>query len=158
MFKSLHSWMLVGGLLGVALGIGAHLTLGGTPGLDAFIRNVSQPVGQVFLRLLFMLVIPLIISALGLGIAGLNDLSSLGRVGLKTLAYTVVVSAIAVLIGLTLVNVLKPGSGLPPAAREKLMAGAAERASGLSTSVTAPKTGVDLLVQIVPDNPVKAAA
>ncbi|MDZ4804111.1 MAG: dicarboxylate/amino acid:cation symporter [Candidatus Eisenbacteria bacterium] len=150
--------MLVGGLLGVTIGVAAHVTLAGNPGLDAFIRNVSQPVGQIFLRLLFMLVVPLIVSALALGIAGLNDLSSLGRVGLKTLAYTVVVSAIAVVIGIGLVNVLRPGDGLPPAAREKLLAGAAERASGLSTTVTAPKTGVDLLVQIVPDNPIKAAA
>lgn len=150
--------MLLGGVAGVTLGVAAHMTLAGNPGLDAFIKNVSQPVGQVFLRLLFMLVIPLIVSALSLGIAGLSDLSSLGRVGGKTLAYTVVVSAIAVVIGIGLVNLLRPGDGLPPAARERLLAGAAERASGLSTTVTAPKSGVDLLVQIVPDNPIKAAA
>jgi len=52
----------------------------------------TQPVGQVFLRLLFMLVIPLILSALSLGVAGLGDLRSLGRIGFKTLAYTVTVS------------------------------------------------------------------
>jgi len=150
--------MLLGGLAGILFGILAHLTADGSPGLDWFIRNVAQPVGQVYLRLLFMLVIPLIISALSLGIAGFANLSSLGRIGFRTFVYTVVVSAIAVLIGIGLVNAIRPGDGLPPAARERMLAGAAERASGLSSTVTAPKTGVDLLVQIVPDNPIKAAA
>jgi DAACS family dicarboxylate/amino acid:cation (Na+ or H+) symporter len=150
--------MLVGGLAGVLFGIVAHLTASGSPQLEWFLRNVAQPVGQVYLRLLFMLVIPLILSALSLGIAGFANLSSLGRIGFRTFVYTVVVSTIAVLIGIGLVNVLRPGDGLPPAAREAMLAGAAERASGLSSTVTAPKTGIDLLVQIVPDNPIKAAA
>ena len=89
----------------------AHRFFAGDPRLVWFLSHVSQPVGKVFLRLLFMLVVPLIFSALVLGITGLGDLKSLGRIGLKTLAYTVVVSSIAVLLGLVLVNVLKPGRG-----------------------------------------------
>src|SRR5262245_27367670 len=61
--------------------------------LAGFIRYFAQPIGQVFLRLLFMLVLPLIFAALALGVAGLGDVRSLGRVGAKTLAYTVVVSS-----------------------------------------------------------------
>ncbi len=102
-------WVLIGAATGAAGGVAAHFLLGESAALDAFVRYVTQPVGQIFLRLLFMLVIPLIVSALALGVAGLGDLKSLGRIGLKTLAYTVVVSAIAVVIGVALVNVLRPG-------------------------------------------------
>src|SRR5262245_19332958 len=158
MLRSLHGRMLIGGLLGIALGVLAHFTLAGEPALDGFIRYVTQPIGQIFLRLLFMLVIPLIFSALALGITGLGDLKSLGRIGLKTLAYTVGVSAIAVMIGLFLVNTLRPGDGLSDESRQRLLASAGQRASGLSQTATAPKAGLDLLIQIVPDNPIRSAA
>jgi DAACS family dicarboxylate/amino acid:cation (Na+ or H+) symporter len=83
---------------------------------------------------------------------------SLGRVGVKTLAYTVVVSAIAVLLGLLMVNVFRPGEGMSDDMRARLSVGAADRAATVTTSASAPKTGLDLLVQIVPDNVAKAAA
>ncbi|HEX6851429.1 MAG TPA: dicarboxylate/amino acid:cation symporter [Candidatus Polarisedimenticolaceae bacterium] len=154
---ALHTRMLIGGAAGVSMGLAAHAFLGDSPGLAWTLANVAQPAGQIFLRLLFMLVIPLIFSALILGVAGLGDLRHLGRVGLKTLAYTVVVSTIAVLLGIFLVHVLRPGEGLSEQARTRLMETASQRASGLTTAA-APKTGIDLLVQIVPSNPFKAAA
>jgi DAACS family dicarboxylate/amino acid:cation (Na+ or H+) symporter len=150
--------MLIGGLVGAGGGVLAYLLAGDSPALAAFVKYGSQPIGQIFLRLLFMLVLPLIFSALALGVAGLGDVRGLGRVGLKTLAYTVVVSSIAVLIGLVLVNLLRPGEGMSAEARARLSAGAAERAATFSSTATAPKTGVDLLLQIIPDNAVKAAA
>jgi DAACS family dicarboxylate/amino acid:cation (Na+ or H+) symporter len=91
MRMALHTRMLLGGAVGAASGVLAHLTLRDSPALDAFVRYGTQPVGQIFLRLLFMLVIPLVFSALVMGVAGLGDLRRLGRIGLKTLAYTVVV-------------------------------------------------------------------
>src|SRR6266540_5832913 len=91
--------MAIGLAAGVVLGVAAHLTLAGTPALDGFVRHVTEPAGRIFLRLLFMLVIPLILSALALGVSGVGDLRGLGRIGLKTLAYTVAVSSVAVLIG-----------------------------------------------------------
>ncbi len=154
---ALHTKMLLGGGLGAGLGVASFLLLGEDPRLEGFIHYVSQPVGQVFLRLLFMLVVPLIFSALVLGVAGLGDLRKLGRIGLKTLAYTVTVSAIAVFLGIFLVNVLKPGEGMSEETRARLLEGAAERASTLATTA-APKTGIELLVHIVPSNPIKAAA
>src|SRR5688572_23448462 len=157
----LHTRILIGGLLGAVAGIVAHLLFatetGLDPGLERFVRIVSGPIGQIFLRLLFMLVIPLIFSALVLGVVEMGDPRRLGRVGLKTLLYTILVSAIAVLIGVTLVNVLQPGAGISPELKARLTAGAAERAASL-TSAAPPKTGVDLLTQIVPNNPVKSAA
>ncbi len=163
----LHTRILLGGLFGAVAGIVAHLLLatpeGISPGLGRFIHFVTGPIGQIFLRLLFMLVVPLIFSALVLGVVEMGDPRRLGRIGVKTLAYTVVVSAIAVLIGVTLVNVLQPGAGISPEMKARLTAGAAARASSVSSassgsSAAAPKTGIDLLVQIVPGNPIKAAA
>ncbi|MBK8232873.1 MAG: dicarboxylate/amino acid:cation symporter [Candidatus Eisenbacteria bacterium] len=149
--------MAIGLLVGLVAGVAAHLTFGDAPALAGFVKYVSQPIGQIFLRLLMMLVIPLLFSALALGVAGLGDLRQLGRIGWRTLAYTVVVSAIAVAIGITLVNLVQPGAGLSEATRAKLMEGAAGRASGI-TSAPAPKSGIDLIVSIVPNNPIKAMA
>lgn len=153
----LHTRMLVGGGSGVALGVLAHLFFAESPGLETFVRYVSQPVGQVFLRLLFMLVIPLVFAALALGVAGLGDLRALGRIGLKTLLYTVAVSSIAVAIGIVLVHAIRPGEGMSEGTRARLTAEASDRASALGVA-TAPATGMDLLVKIVPDNPIRAAA
>ena len=91
--------MLRGLALGIAFGTAAHLLAGGSPWLEMLVANLTEPIGKIFLRLLFMLVLPLVISSLALGIAGLGDLRSLGRIGLKTFVYTVVVSTIAVAIG-----------------------------------------------------------
>lgn len=153
----LHTRMILGFVVGSAGGIASHLLFGDDPGLAAFIRNVTQPAGQIFLRLLFMLVVPLVFSALVLGVSGLGDVRSLGRVGLKTLVYTVTVSAIAVSIGIALVNVLRPGEGMSEGLRARLTEGAAERAAGIAAA-SSPKSGIDLIVQIVPENPLRAAA
>jgi DAACS family dicarboxylate/amino acid:cation (Na+ or H+) symporter len=154
----LHVKILLGAALGAVAGGGAYLALGeGSSQLAWIVRYVTQPAGQIFLRLIFMLVAPLIFAALALGVAGLGDLRRIGRIGLKTLAYTIAVSAIAVLIGITLVNTLRPGVGIPPETRARLTAGAAERAATVTTAAP-PRSGIDLLIQIVPDNPVKAVA
>ena len=80
-----------------------------------------QPVGDIFLRLLFMLVIPLLVSALIIGVAEMGELSALKKVGTQTLVYTVVVSTIAVAISLAVVNYSAPASAstlpLPPLGR-----------------------------------------
>jgi DAACS family dicarboxylate/amino acid:cation (Na+ or H+) symporter len=90
-------------------------------------------------------------------VTGLGDLKALGRIGLKTLAYTVAVSAIAVLLGIAMVNVFRPGEGMSDEARARLLASASQRNAGMA-GAAAPKTGIDLLTQIVPNNPVRAAA
>jgi DAACS family dicarboxylate/amino acid:cation (Na+ or H+) symporter len=158
MRPSLSVQMLAGLLLGTALGIASHLLWRESPGLQWFIANVTDPVGKVFLRLLFMLVVPLIFSALALGVVGVGDMRSLGRIGLKTLAYTVCVSFIAVLIGVALVNLFRPGAGLPPELRETLHRTAAQGSALMPKAGELPKGGLELLVGIVPDNPVRAMA
>jgi Na+/H+-dicarboxylate symporter len=154
----LSARMLLGLGLGAGAGLLVHALLPGDAGVAWFVKNVARPIGQVFLRLLFVLVIPLLVSGLALGVAGLGDLGRLGRVGLKTLVATVVVSGIAVLIGIGAVHLFRPGEGVPREVRARLLEGAAERASGITASSTTAKSGVDFLVQIVPDNPVRAMA
>ena len=155
----LHTRMAIGFALGAGLGIAAHKLWPADASftLADLVHWVSRPIGQVFLNLLMMLVIPLLFSALVLGIGGLGDLRSLGRIGLKTLAYTVTVSAIAVLIGVLLVNVFRPGDGVPPDVRARLLEGMEERAGSLS-AVSQGKSGLDLIVGIVPRNPISAMA
>lgn len=145
--------MLSGLVAGAVLGVAAHMLMGESAVLEALIANLTEPIGKIFLRLLFMLVIPLIVSALALGVAGLRDLRQLGRIGLKMLAYTVVVSSIAVFIGIGLVNAVRPGEGIPAELRAQLSARAM-----LAAPVAAPggATGVDFLVRLVPSNVVKA--
>ena len=150
--------MAAGLAVGIGAGAAARWLLGEeSQGLAWFIDYVAQPVGQIFLRLLFMLVIPLVFSALVLGIAGLGDLRSLGRIGAKTFVYTLAVSSIAVFLGIFLVNTLQPGRGLSPETQARLLEGAADRASSIAPS-PGQRSGMDLILQIVPTNPIRAAA
>jgi DAACS family dicarboxylate/amino acid:cation (Na+ or H+) symporter len=156
MRRRLSVQMLAGLLAGLVLGILAHFLFADAPALSWVVTNVTEPAGKIFLRLLFMLVIPLIVSALALGVAGLGDLRHLGRVGLKTLAYTVAVSSFAVLMGVTLVNLARPGAGLSPELKARL----AQQASAAPPAAAAPKdaSGVGFLVNLFPNNPVDAMA
>src|SRR5262245_18459159 len=129
----LHARILAGALIGIGAGVATFVLFGDSPGVDAFVQYVTQPVGQIFLRLLKMLAVPLIFSSLALGVAGLGDLRSLGRVGLRTLAYTVCVSALAVGIGVLLVHVLRPGEGLSEETRARLIEGASQRATTVTS-------------------------
>ena len=120
--------------------------------LDAVVTYVSTPLGQVFLRLLFMLAVPVVFAALVVGVGEL-DLKSLGRVGLKTLLLTVVASSVAVGIGLLLVNLVQPGAGL-----EELRATALELAAARGIPKPPEQSAMQLLISMVPDNRFKAAA
>jgi DAACS family dicarboxylate/amino acid:cation (Na+ or H+) symporter len=145
--------MLLGLVVGAGLGLIARALAGDAPWLQWTLTNVTGPIGQIFLRLLFMLVVPMIFSALVMGVADL-ELRHLGRLGVRALGYTVVVSSIAVLIGLVLVNVFRPGEGMSEEVR------ALARSSVVPKAAAAPgdSSPAGLLVSIVPDNPVKAAA
>jgi DAACS family dicarboxylate/amino acid:cation (Na+ or H+) symporter len=147
--------MLIGFAIGVVTGATANILFGDSPGLERFVKLVTEPAGAIFLRLLFVLVIPLILSALALGVSGIGSVRHLGRIGLKTLAYTVVVSTIAVLIGVGLVNLLRPGSGLSPELRARLDA---QSSAAPPAAPAAGSTGVNFVVNLVPNNVVKAMA
>ena len=155
----LHWKMAIGFFAGLALGLAVHATSGADAGwVQGLTHWVTQPVGTLFLRLIFMLVLPLLFSALVVGVAEMGDIRSLGRIGWKTLAYTVVVSGIAVVLGLVLVNWLHPGGGVDPATAQSMLAQGAERAKEIVGSTGGQPKGLDMLLGIVPDNVVKAAA
>ena len=155
----LHWKMAIGFGAGLLLGMVAYYVSGADAGWVQWLTTyVTQPAGQLFLRLIFMLIIPLLFSALVVGIAEMGDVRSLGRVGWKTLAYTVVVSGIAVVIGLVLVNWLQPGVGVDRAAAEQMLAEGSERAAAIVSSSAGQPQGMDMLLSIVPSNVITAAA
>lgn len=155
----LHWKMAIGFFAGLVLGMVVHATGGADAGwVQGLTTWVTQPIGTLFLRLIFMLVLPLLFSALVVGVAEMGDIRSLGRIGWKTLAYTVVVSGIAVLLGLGLVNWLKPGAGVDPATAQQLLSEGASRAQAIVSGAGTQPRGLDMLLSIVPDNIVGAAA
>ena len=111
----LHTKILIGLVLGALVGGALNSFMGaGAPNLTFVIDQITNPVGQLFLRLLLLLVVPLVFSSLVVGVAGLGDLRRIGRIGVKSLVYTLIISAISVVIGLTLANTIKPGKRVSP--------------------------------------------
>src|SRR5207244_5872991 len=98
--------------------------------------NVEGPVGQVFLRMLLMTVIPLVFTSIALGVAGIGDIRKVGRVGIRTLVYFLLSTALSAAIGLGLVNLFQPGAGLPSEIREQLMTTYRAQAQGLQAAGT----------------------
>lgn len=154
----LHTKILLGLALGAMAGVTVNLTAGDAAWVSWLNRYVTGPLGQIFLRLLFMVVIPLVFATLSLGVAGLGDLRNLGRVGAKTLTYFLVTTALAAALGLLLVNTIRPGDGLPAETVERLQGLYAGQAQERLESSGAAGFGIDTFVNIVPRNPVRSAA
>lgn len=148
--------ILIGFLAGLVLGLIVHATSPDAAWLSTVVTYVTGPIGQLFLRLLFMLVLPLLFSALVVGIAEMGEIKALKSVGIKTLVYTVVVSGIAVAISLLLVNLLRPGDGVDPIAARELLAQGGEGAKGIIERSGQAKTGVEAVLGLVPSNVISA--
>jgi Na+/H+-dicarboxylate symporter len=151
----LYLWMLLGFAAG--LGGGLYVNLTGQVVIPE-VMEIIRSVGQIFLRLLFMLVLPLLFSALAVGVAEMGDLKSLGRVGYKTLLFTIMVSAIAVGIGLGMVNVFRPGDGVDPLLAQQLLAQGAEGASAIVGSAPQSIEAGQFFLDMIPSNVVTAAS
>ena len=153
----LHTKILLGLLAGAVTGVTVNLLTGGGPVTQRVVSLVTEPVGKMWLSALIMIVIPLIISTLSLGVAGLGSLRRLGRIGIITIVSFLCLTAASAILGLTLMNFFHPGRSLDPAVKARLMEtykGQTAGAMGLSEGAF----GIDLLVKIVPRNPVQAAA
>ena len=153
-----HWKIAIGFGVGLLLGLIVHMVSPGADWVRLVTTYLTTPVSGLFLNLIFMLIVPLIFSALVMGVSEMGDIRSLGRIGWKSLAYTIVLSGLAVLIGLVLVNLLKPGAGVDPTVAAQLLAENAERSKEIVAGVGEQPRGMDMLLSIVPSNVMAAAS
>ena len=155
----LHWKIAIGFVAGLAAGLLVHYGVGADhPLVQGLTRWLTQPFSTLFLHLIFMLIVPLLFSALVVGITEMGDVRSLGRIGWRTMGYTLLMSSVAVVIGLVLVNLFRPGAGVDPVLAESLLVEGAERAQAIVRDSQSQATGMDLLLSIVPPNAIRAAA
>jgi DAACS family dicarboxylate/amino acid:cation (Na+ or H+) symporter len=155
----LHTKVLLGLAVGIIAGVICQAIFGpDNEALQTFVKNYAYPVGQVFLRMIFMIVVPLLFAALVLGVMEIGDARKVGRVGLRALLLTFILSTIAVVIGLLAVNLVKPGAGISQERRAALMSayGNEDAQKSIAQSEEA-KSVVDTLLEIIPRNPVVEA-
>ncbi len=159
----LHTRILLGLAAGVIAGVATNLALGPSdPRIQWTVDNITSPVGQLFLRLLLMTVVPLVFSSLVAGVAGIGDIRKLGRVGLKSFGYTFVISAISVVIAISMANLVQPGRRIDPqtsAALQSRYAGdAASRVTAAQQTGAKESPLMQVIRTVVPANPIAAAA
>ncbi|MCW5580083.1 MAG: dicarboxylate/amino acid:cation symporter [Luteimonas sp.] len=155
----LHWKIAIGFVSGLLLGLFVHYGAGAEAGwVQGLTKYATTPFSQLFLSLIFMMIVPLLFSALVVGVSEMGDIGSLGRIGWRTLAYTIVLSGLAVLLGLLMVNLFKPGAGVDPALAQQLLSEGAERAEAIVRDSKTSATGMQMLLSIVPQNVVGAAS
>ncbi|MFA7359458.1 MAG: dicarboxylate/amino acid:cation symporter [Candidatus Kapaibacterium sp.] len=116
-----------------------------------------KPVGDVFVRLLNMIAVPLVIASLLVGAASLSDLKNVARIGGKTISLFLLTTTSSIVIGLILVNLIQPGNFMPPETKQMLMQTFSDEASTKIQQEVSLNI-IDFFVNIVPKNPFKAIA
>lgn len=156
-----HFSIMIGLVAGGLCGAAAYFLSQSYPAfqspLQIFTGYVAEPIGQIFLRLLFMIVIPLVFASLAKGVAHL-EIQKLGKIGLKTALYFILVTALTCLIGLVLVNLFKPGVGFDPMAQAKLLETFHGEAQKVATQAKKADFGLETFIHFIPKNPFAAAA
>ena len=152
----LHWKIIIGLLLGVVYGIASAIN-----GWTEFTSNFVSPFGTIFLNLLKLIAVPLVVSSLITGVASLSDTRKLSRIGMKTILLYIGTTAVAVSIGLILVNLLEPGSAIPDSYQETLSNEYIEKAADKKSeadSVQKNRGPLQPLVDMVPSNIFSAAS
>ena len=146
-----HTKRLLALVAGFAAGAAAH-AYGSSPAVDFLGQQILRPVGQIFLRVIFMTVVPMVFAALVIGVYELGREHGLGGVAARTLAFTLLLSAVSVIVGMLLVNVVRPGANLPirPDA-------ASAGVTTLESNAAAAKPLGDVLIELIPRNPLDSA-
>lgn len=143
---SLATQILIGLILGIVVGA---IFYG-----NANVQTYLQPIGDIFLNLIKMIVVPIIISTLIVGVAGTGDMKQLGRLGGKTLIYFEVITTIAIVVGLLAANIFQPGAGIDMSELEQ-----SDISSYVETTEQQEaKSTFQIIVDIVPKNVVSAMA
>ena len=148
-YRQLHWQIIIGLILGLIFGV-----IAAAQGWQSFTADWIAPFGQIFLRLLQLIAVPLVLASLITGVASLSDLQKLSRIGGKTIGIYLFTTFIALVIGLVLVNVLQPGSTVPEELRiqleETYQEEAAEREA--QAAETKQRGPLQPLVDMVPAN------
>ncbi|MHB1276800.1 MAG: dicarboxylate/amino acid:cation symporter, partial [Bacteroidia bacterium] len=152
----LHIKILTGMLLGLAWGI---LSVNMGKEWTGFSQDYIHPFGTIFMNLLKLIAIPMILTSLITGIASLNDIGKLGRIGGKTLGIFVGTTIIAISIGLIMVNVVQPGKQMSETTRDMLMKSNEKQMLEKTIAAESVKSRPALqpLVDLFPDNVIHAA-
>ncbi|MCC5913813.1 MAG: dicarboxylate/amino acid:cation symporter [Balneolaceae bacterium] len=153
--KKLHWQIIIGMVLGLIWGLFSSVV-----GLNEFTSGYIRPFGDVFITMLQLIAVPLVIASLVVGVASLNDMTKLSRMGGKTIAIYLVTTSLAIIIGLTVVNVMQPGKALPEDTRASLMASYSQTVEGREEAAEAvqDRNIMDFFVDIVPSNFFDAAS
>ena len=154
-YKKLHWQIIIGLILGLTFGI-----LTAVFGWSRFTSHWISPFGTIFLNLLKLIAVPLILASLITGIASLSDLKKLSRIGGKTIGFYVGTTVIALIIGLVLVNVLKPGRTVPEEMRltlQETYQGDVEQRQIIAEEVQ-ERGPLQFIVDMVPDNIMNATS
>lgn len=151
----LYTKILIGLAAGIAIGAFASFLNAGW--LQSLLATL-EPVGTAFLRLITMIVVPLVVASLLVGCASLGDLRKMGRIGGKTLVYYMLTTVLAIAMGLLLSNLVKPGSRVDPSTRDQLAERFDSEAKGRMLVADRGPSLSQVLLNIIPRNPVEAAA
>ena len=148
----LHRQLLVALIAGFALGAVAH-GFADSGLIQALGTHVLRPIGQIFLRTIFMIVVPMVFSALVVGVYELGRAHGLGRAAGKTLGYTVLLSSTSVVLGMAFVNLFRPGAGV----QLEGTGAASESVRNLEANAAAAKPLSDVIIELIPRNPLESA-
>ena len=145
----LHWKIIIGLILGLVYGI-----LSAAMGWSQFTSDWITPLGDIFLNLLKVIAVPLVLGSLIMGVASLSDVRKLSRIGGRTIAIYILTTTVSVTIGLVMVNLLEPGTGVPQGLQEQLQAAyQSDAESDMERAETARERGpLQVFVDMTPDN------
>lgn len=157
-----HQRILLGLVLGAVAGVAANAGLGSDHAVVVGLNTwVCGPAGQIFLRLLFMVVIPLVFCSVVGGVGQIGDVSSLGRIGGRTAVFFAGTTIAAVLLALVVTLLVRPGDAIEASTKAELLSAfstqAQEKAAQSKGIGTAGGFGIQTLIDMVPKNPLKSA-
>jgi Na+/H+-dicarboxylate symporter len=151
--------LFLGAFSGVILNLATNYFHWLNPDQAALIISIIKPFGELFIRLIQMVVVPLVFASLLLGVASLGDPRKLGKIGTKTIIYFTVTTGLAVSIGLSLANVAQPGGGFDASLKSQLIESNKQEVQTKEEIKESTKQSFgDIIVNIVPKNPINAMA